>query len=261
MWRIVVTSLCRIVPRIESFQFRAISDPAGSDVMDLGAMRKSYRSDEEAFEETHLTSLNPITQFSSWFQEISQCPSIAEPNAMCLATATREGKPSSRMVLLKGFGPDGFRFYTNRESRKGIELDSNPIAALLFYWEPMNRQVRIEGSVERLSEEDSEKYFHSRPKSSQIGAVVSKQSQVIPNREYLRKRNAELEAEYKDKEVPKPPEWGGYIVRPSVIEFWQGQTNRLHDRIVFRRQEGGEAEPSPWTHPGEGGWVYERLAP
>nr|AAH99324.1 MGC84800 protein [Xenopus laevis] len=228
--------------------------------MDLSSMRKRYRSDNEAFEEKHLVSLDPIVQFNDWFQEVTQCPAIEEPNAMCLATATRDGRPSARMVLLKGFGPDGFRFYTNRESRKGLDLETNPVASLLFYWEPFNRQVRVEGSVERLSEDETEKYFHSRPKSSQIGAVVSKQSQVIPDREYLRQKNAELEAEYKDKEVPKPPEWGGYIVRPSVIEFWQGQTNRLHDRIVFHKQEA-DKELGPWTHPGEGGWVYKRLAP
>ncbi|KAG8566125.1 hypothetical protein GDO81_013118 [Engystomops pustulosus] len=231
----------------------------GGDSMDLGHLRKSYRSDDQAFEESHLASLDPIIQFNSWFQEVMQCPLIAEPNAMCLTTATRDGKPSARMVLLKGFGSDGFRFYTNRESRKGKELETNPFASLLFFWEPLNRQVRIEGSVEKLSEQESETYFHSRPKSSQIGAVVSKQSQVIPGREYLRKKNAELEEEYKDREVPKPPAWGGYIVRPSVIEFWQGQTNRLHDRIVFRRPAGEDM--GPYTHQGDGGWVYERLAP
>ncbi|XP_063815703.1 pyridoxine-5'-phosphate oxidase isoform X2 [Pseudophryne corroboree] len=214
-----------------------------------------------AFEESHLASLDPIAQFGAWFQEVLNCPVIAEPNAMCLATATRDGKPSARMVLLKGFGSDGFRFYTNQQSRKGKELETNPVASLLFFWEPLNRQVRIEGSVERLSDQESDDYFHSRPKSSQIGAAVSHQSQVIPDREYLRKKNAELEEKYKEKEVPRPVEWGGYIVRPSVIEFWQGQTNRLHDRIVFRRPTEGEAETSPWTHPGEGGWMYERLAP
>ncbi|XP_069807620.1 pyridoxine-5'-phosphate oxidase [Dendropsophus ebraccatus] len=249
----VLTSTC------VSLTVRALSGRAGSDIMDLKTMRKSYKSDHEAFEENQLVSLNPITQFNAWFQEVLQCQSIAEPNAMCLATATRDGKPSARMVLLKGFDSDGFRFYTNRESRKGKELESNPVASLLFFWEPLSRQVRIEGSVERLSDQESDTYFHSRPKGSQIGAVVSKQSQVIPDREFLRKKNAELEEEYKDKEVPRPSEWSGYIVHPTVIEFWQGQTNRLHDRIVFRRSKGEET--SPYTHLGEGGWVYERLAP
>ncbi|KAM3922804.1 pyridoxine-5'-phosphate oxidase [Leptodactylus fuscus] len=253
--------VCRVLfrPACVLHTVRAVSCRTGSDIMDLGAMRKSYRSDNEAFEENQLVSLDPFAQFNAWFQEVLQCPAIAEPNAMCLATATSDGKPSARMVLLKGFGSDGFRFYTNQESRKGKELESNPFASLLFFWEPLNRQVRVEGSVVRLSDQESETYFHSRPKSSQIGAVVSKQSQVIPDREFLRKKNAELEEEYKDKEVPKPPQWGGYIVQPSVIEFWQGQTNRLHDRIVFRRPTGEET--GPYTHKGEGGWVYERLAP
>ncbi|XP_035168909.1 pyridoxine-5'-phosphate oxidase [Oxyura jamaicensis] len=126
---------------------------------------------------------------------------------MCLATCSRDGKPSARMVLLKGFGQDGFRFFTNRQSRKGRELDCNPFASLVFYWEPLHRQVRIEGSVQRLSEEESEQYFHSRPRSSQIGAVASRQSTVIPDREYLMKRNAELEEKYRDATVPKPEDW------------------------------------------------------
>ncbi|NWY06049.1 PNPO oxidase, partial [Nothoprocta ornata] len=139
------------------------------------------------------------------------------------------------MVLLKGVAHDGFRFFTNYESRKGKELDANPFASAVFYWEPLSRQVRVEGSVRRLSEQESEQYFHSRPKSSQIGAVVSRQSTVIPDREYLMKRNAELEEQYKETVVPKPAYWGGYVLEPDVVEFWQGQTNRLHDRIVFRR--------------------------
>ncbi|NXK86925.1 PNPO oxidase, partial [Formicarius rufipectus] len=149
------------------------------------------------------------------------------------------------MVLLKGFGQDGFRFFTNHESRKGKELSGNGM-----FWgysrglgcvragEPLRSccsQIRVEGSVKRLPEEESERYFHSRPKSSQIGAVVSRQSSVIPDREYLRRRNAELEEQYRDTAVPKPHYWGGYILEPEVVEFWQGQTNRLHDRIVFRR--------------------------
>lgn len=155
-------------------------------VMDLGPMRKSYRGDREAFEEAHLTSLDPMKQFASWFEEAVQCPDIGEANAMCLATCTRDGKPSARMLLLKGFGKDGFRFFTNYESRKGKELDSNPFASLVFYWEPLNRQVRVEGPVKKLPEKDAEDYFHSRPKSSQIGAVVSRQSSVIPDREVNR---------------------------------------------------------------------------
>uniref|UniRef100_A0A8C6G490 Pyridoxine-5'-phosphate oxidase n=1 Tax=Moschus moschiferus TaxID=68415 RepID=A0A8C6G490_MOSMO len=212
--------------------------------MDLGPMRKTYRGDPEAFEETHLTSLDPVKQFAAWFEEAVQCPDIMEANAMCLATCTRDGKPSARMVLLKGFGKDGFRFFTNFESRKGKEL------------------VRVEGPVKKLPEEEAECYFHSRPKSSQIGAVVSHQSSVIPDREYLRKKNKELEQLYQEQEVPKPKYWGGYILYPQVMEFWQGQTNRLHDRIVFRRGLlTGDSPLGPMTHRGEEDWLYERLAP
>ncbi|XP_026525553.1 pyridoxine-5'-phosphate oxidase [Notechis scutatus] len=232
-----------------------------SRAMDLGSLRKNYRGDEEAFEEKHLTSLNPIIQFSAWFEEAMRCPSIGEVNAMCLATCTKEGRPSARMLLLKGFNQEGFLFFTNHESRKGRELDSNPFASMVFYWEPLNRQVRIEGSVERLPEQESEKYFHSRPKSSQIGAVVSRQSTVIADREYLRKKNAELEEIYRDAKVTKPVYWGGYILKPEVIEFWQGQTNRLHDRIVFRHLQDSSTSLDPMTHRGEGNWVYERLSP
>ncbi|XP_065278638.1 pyridoxine-5'-phosphate oxidase [Emys orbicularis] len=234
---------------------------APAAAMDLGPLRKSYRGDKETFEEKHLASFDPIKQFAVWFEEAMQCPSIGEANAMCLATCTRDGRPSARMVLLKGFSQNGFRFFTNHESRKGKELDSNPFASIVFYWEPLNRQVRLEGSVERLPEEESEHYFHSRPRSSQIGAVVSRQSTVIPNREYLRKKNTELEELYQEGTVPKPAYWGGYILKPDVVEFWQGQTNRLHDRIVFRRLRDAAAPTGLMTHKGEGNWVYERLAP
>ncbi|OXB63626.1 hypothetical protein ASZ78_008941 [Callipepla squamata] len=229
--------------------------------MDLGPLRTEYRGDGEAFEERHLVSRHPIEQFAAWFKEAAQCPAVGEANAMCLATCGRDGRPSARMVLLKGFGRDGFRFFTNVESRKGRELDANPFASVVFYWEPLHRQVRIEGSVKRLSEEESEQYFHSRPKSSQIGAVASQQSTVIPDREYLRKKNAELEELYRDTTVPKPSYWGGFILQPEVVEFWQGQTNRLHDRIVFRRPRDSTAPLGHMTHQGEDGWVFERLSP
>ncbi|XP_077020745.1 pyridoxine-5'-phosphate oxidase [Tamandua tetradactyla] len=230
-------------------------------VMDLESMRRGYRGDLEAFEEAHLTSLDPMKQFAAWFEEAVQCPGIGEANAMCLATSTRDGKPSARMLLLKGFDKDGFRFFTNFESRKGKELDSNPLASLVFYWEPLSRQVRVEGSVKKLPEEEAERYFHSRPKSSQIGAAVSHQSSVIPSREYLRKKNEELERLYQEQEVPKPKSWGGYVLCPEVIEFWQGQTNRLHDRIVFRKGLPTDSPLGPMTHCGDAEWLYERLAP
>nr|XP_006638366.2 PREDICTED: pyridoxine-5'-phosphate oxidase isoform X1 [Lepisosteus oculatus] len=229
--------------------------------MDLSNMRKSYKGDAEAFEENQLVSLDPILQFGDWFEQATKCPAIGEANAMCLATCSKDGRPSARMVLLKGYSQEGFRFFTNYESRKGAELDSNPFAALVFYWEPLNRQVRIEGPVDRIPRESSEEYFHSRPKSSQIGAVVSRQSSVIPSREYLRQKNAELEEKYQGEEVPMPDYWGGYILRPKVMEFWQGQTNRLHDRIVFLQPAEGDAVDGVMQHRGEGGWIYQRLSP
>ncbi|XP_048470526.1 pyridoxine-5'-phosphate oxidase isoform X2 [Rhincodon typus] len=215
------------------------SDPS----LAVAAMRKSYKCDQEAFEENQLVSLDPMKQFADWFEAATKCPSIQEANAMCLATCTKDGKPSARMLLLKGFGPEGFKFYTNHESRKGREL------------------VRIEGHVTKLPVTDSEEYFHSRPKSSQIGAVVSRQSTVIPDREFLRKKNAQLEELYKDREVPMPEYWGGYLLEPDTIEFWQGQTNRLHDRIQFQRLKGGNIADAAMIHKAEGDWVYKRLSP
>ncbi|XP_039992216.1 pyridoxine-5'-phosphate oxidase isoform X2 [Xiphias gladius] len=229
--------------------------------MDLSDMRKKYKGDEECFEESQLVSLDPIKQFGNWFDQATKCPEIGEANAMCIATASSDGRPSARMVLLKGYGNEGFRFFTNYESRKGSELENNPYACLVFYWEPLNRQIRIEGNVERIPYQSSCEYFHSRPKSSQIGAVVSRQSTPVPNRDYLRQKNAELETKYKEAEVPMPDYWGGYIVKPYLIEFWQGQTNRLHDRIVFTKPRDGESEPGEFQHAAEGGWVYQRLSP
>ncbi|XP_028845470.1 pyridoxine-5'-phosphate oxidase [Denticeps clupeoides] len=245
-----------------SRRLRLYTEPADfGSAMDLSDMRKTYRGDEECFEEDHLVSLDPIKQFGDWFDRAAKCPEIGEPNAMCVATATRDGRPSARMVLLKGYSHDGFRFFTNYESRKGTELESNPHACLMFYWEPLNRQVRIEGCVERVPHQSSCDYFHSRPKSSQIAAAVSRQSSAVPDRQYLRQKNAELEEKFKDGPVPMPDYWGGYVVKPHTIEFWQGQTNRLHDRIVFTRPAGAEAEPGPMQRRAEAGWVYQRLAP
>ncbi|XP_067869743.1 pyridoxine-5'-phosphate oxidase isoform X2 [Heterodontus francisci] len=187
-------------PRLDSMT--SSSDPSLS--VDVAAMRESYKCDREAFEENQLVSLDPIKQFADWFEAATKCPSIREANAMCLATCTKDGRPSARMLLLKGFSSEGFKFYTNYESRKGRELEINPLAAIVFYWEALNRQVRIEGPVVKLPDKDSEEYFHSRPKSSQIGAVVSHQSTVIPDREFLRKKNAQFEELYKEKEVPMP---------------------------------------------------------
>ncbi len=190
---------------------------------------------------------DPIRQFQRWFDEASGA-GLIEPNAMTLATATRDGRPSARMVLLKGFDARGFVFYSNYESRKGGELEQNPQAALVFFWVELERQVRVEGRVERATAQESDAYFASRPLGSQIGAWVSDQSRVIAGRAPLERRAAELDAEYMGKEVPRPPHWGGYRVVPDAIGFWQGRPSRLHDRLCYRRQT-------------DGSWIVERLSP
>lgn len=191
--------------------------------------------------------VNPVSQFDKWFNEAINAK-ILEPNAMTLATATTDGRPSARIVLLKGFSDDGFKFYTNYLSRKGRELSKNPNAALLFFWGNMERQIRIEGVIEKLDKKYSEKYFHSRPKLSQIGAVVSPQSQEIESREILDIRMKELELKYTQSEIPKPAHWGGYILKPRLFEFWQGGSGRLHDRIVYKKTDNTN-------------WKIVRLAP
>jgi len=189
---------------------------------------------------------DPIKQFQRWFAEV-QAAGIVEPTAMVLATADRQGRPSARTVLLKSVDRRGFVFYTNYESRKGRDLAENPRAALVFNWPQLRRQVCIEGSVTKVSREESEAYFRTRPRGHQLGAWASRQSSVVSGREELDRRLAELELEYRGKEIPLPPYWGGYLVAPERIEFWQGRANRMHDRLVYRRQ--GE------------GWVVERLSP
>jgi len=191
---------------------------------------------------------NPFRQFENWSQDV-RAAGVSEQDtiSMTLATATRFGLPSARIVLLKSFDERGFVFFTNYKSRKGIELEENARACLLFYWPALWRQVRIEGTVERVSEAESEQYFHSRPLGSKIGAWASEQSTAIADREVLEKRFEEFSWKFGDK-VPRPPHWGGYRVKPSVIEFWQGQDNRLHDRLRYTLQD-------------DGAWLIERLAP
>lgn len=181
---------------------------------------------------------DPFTQFAQWFEEAKKTD-IAYPEAMSAATATADGRPSVRMVLMKGFDERGFCFFTNYESRKGAELMENPRVALLFYWEPYERQVRIEGAVEKMSEEESYAYFSSRPRGSRIGAWASAQSAMIENREELEAQVRKYERAFPGQDIQLPPFWGGYRCVPDAFEFWQGRLNRLHDRLSYIREEHG----------------------
>ncbi len=182
-------------------------------------------------------STDPFEQFEIWFREALEA-GLVEPTAMTLSTCGPDGCPSSRTVLLKGFDRRGFVFYTNRNSRKGRALAANPRAALLFFWDRLHRQVHIEGSVETTSEEEADRYFASRPYGARIGALASRQSEPITDREELERRVAELREAYPET-VPRPPHWGGYRVIPVRFEFWQGRADRLHDRLAYLRQDGG----------------------
>jgi pyridoxamine 5'-phosphate oxidase len=198
----------------------------------------------ELLESTALA--DPIAMFGKWFDD-AQRAEVIEVNAMTLATADSTGRPSARIVLLKGFDERGFVFFTNYESQKGRELAENPRASLVFFWAELERQVRIDGTVERVARADSAKYFHSRPMRSQVGAMVSHQSTVIGSREELDLREAELLKQFDGQVVPMPDYWGGYRVVPVAIEFWQGRASRLHDRLRYRV--------------GDGAWIRERLSP
>ena len=206
-------------------------------------MRREYA--REGLAEADVDA-DPVVQFGRWFEQAEQ-GGLLEPHAMTLATATPDGRPSARMVLLRGFDERGFCFYTNYQSRKGDELAANPRAALVFWWDKLERQVRIEGRVERTSRAESEAYFSSRPPGSQLSAAASPQSRVIDGRATLERRVTELATWQRDGQVPLPEFWGGYRLAHEVVEFWQGRPNRLHDRLRYRRAGSG--------------WKLERLAP
>jgi pyridoxamine 5'-phosphate oxidase len=190
---------------------------------------------------------NPFKQFAKWWKQATAA-AIEEVNAMTLATASADGVPSARIVLLKDFSDKGFTFFTNYDSFKGKQLAENPKACLVFFWKELERQVRITGLVEKVSENESSEYFHSRPEGSQVGAVVSPQSRVIENREWLDDQYDQQKKELKGKVIDRPAHWGGYRVKPVIIEFWQGRPSRLHDRIQYSLQD-------------DGNWKMERLAP
>lgn len=213
-------------------------------LLNLEDLREDYTRDQLILEDT---DPNPLLQFERWFKAAQQSP-VNEPNAMTLATVGGNGRPKARIVLLKQVDDQGFVFFTNYDSQKGQDLQANPFASLVFFWDVIQRQVRIEGRVEKIAQADSEAYFQSRPKGSQIGAIASPQSQVISSREVLQEKVAQLEKDFADEEkLPRPDNWGGYRLIPDRVEFWQGRSSRLHDRIRYRLEEGS--------------WLRERLAP
>ncbi len=213
-------------------------------MIDIAALRKEYSREE--LTETSV-SASPFEQFSRWFDE-AMAAELPEPTAMTLATVSESGQPSARVVLLKGITDRGFIFYSNYASHKGQDLDATPLAALLFFWPELERQIRIEGWVEQLTPEESHAYFSTRPLASQIGAWASEQSSVVPSKAFLEQRYAEMQQRFADGTVPLPPTWGGYRVIPATFEFWQGRPSRMHDRIRYRRNE-------------EDRWEVERLSP
>ncbi len=210
---------------------------------EIAAIRKEYQL--QTLNETDVEA-DAIEQFTRWWNNALHSE-ILEVNAMTLATSTKTGFPSARIVLLKGFNKNGFVFFTNYNSKKGKELEENPRAALIFFWKEVERQIRIEGNVEKLTAEESDEYFNSRPVGSRIGAWASPQSSIIKNREII-EANAENYLHQFKEAIPRPPHWGGFVVMPAVIEFWQGRSNRLHDRLQYTKQANGD-------------WEIKRLAP
>jgi len=211
--------------------------------MSISSIRKDYQL--QSLSESDVKQ-NPIEQFGKWWDE-AVASEIDEVNAMTLATVNAEGRPSARIVLLKGFDEKGFVFYTNYESNKGEQLSVNPYASLVFFWKELERQVRIEGTCEKVSEQESDDYFHSRPIGSQLGACASPQSSIIESRSVIENNLEKLQDQYKDIEIPRPAHWGGFRVVPHAIEFWQGRSSRLHDRIKFLKENQS--------------WKIVRLAP
>ena len=191
---------------------------------------------------------NPLEQFRDWFKEAEEHSAVSEANAVSVSTLENDGCPRTRMVLLKSYTWEGFIFYTNYESRKGKAIENTHKACLHFFWPDLERQIIIKANVEKIAENLSDGYFHSRPTGSQLGAMVSPQSQVIPNRAFLEEKLKNLEIEFEGKEIPRPKNWGGFIAKPYEIEFWQGRPNRLHDRIIYELQEDFD-------------WKISRLAP
>ncbi|PTX62702.1 pyridoxamine 5'-phosphate oxidase [Kordia periserrulae] len=212
---------------------------------DLSDYRKSYEK-SELLEENCVE--NPIEMFRNWFVEVEQSETVAEVNAMTLSTIGLDGFPKSRVVLLKKYTYEGFIFYSNYNSEKGNAIAENPAVCISFFWPAMERQIIIKGNVEKIAENLSDGYFESRPRGSQLGALVSNQSAVIPSREYLEQQLKELETAYEGKDIARPSHWGGYIVKPKEMEFWQGRANRLHDRIRYQLQS-------------DYSWKMDRLAP
>jgi len=210
----------------------------------IADIRKDYQM--QSLLETDVAA-EPFEQFNRWWDEAIKSE-LDEVNAMTLATASASGMPSARIVLLKSFSADGFVFFTNYNSHKGKELEENPYACLVFFWKELERQIRITGTIEKVSGTESDEYFNSRPIGSRIGAWASPQSSIIPSRETIEKNIVKYEGAFAGAEIPRPPHWGGYIVKPTVVEFWQGRPKRLHDRIQYSKTE-------------DGNWGFERLAP